>query len=156
MPKRIRLSRAKGWRKPATCKVVSRPSCHGNPWPVARVRRALVEAMDWSSIGGNALWDAVHAPFLSGAPWTRGLSIDLDLDRIAQAVSVHLFRCLADEFRAADPVAFERWIAPLRGHDLGCWCQLDRPCHADVLLELANGVSPEPLPRDNPDEAQHG
>jgi len=30
------------------------------------------------------------------------------------------------------------WIAPLRGHDLVCWCPLDQPCHADVLLELAN------------------
>nr|WP_272896981.1 DUF4326 domain-containing protein [Mycolicibacterium tusciae] len=26
----------------------------------------------------------------------------------------------------------------LRGHDLVCWCPLDSPCHADVLLELAN------------------
>jgi hypothetical protein len=24
----------------------------------------------------------------------------------------------------------------LRGHDLACWCPLDQPCHADVLLEL--------------------
>lgn len=27
----------------------------------------------------------------------------------------------------------------LRGKNLACWCPLDRPCHADVLLELANG-----------------
>ena len=27
----------------------------------------------------------------------------------------------------------------LRGKDLACWCSLDRPCQADVLLELANG-----------------
>lgn len=26
----------------------------------------------------------------------------------------------------------------LRGRDLMCWCALDQPCHADVLLELAN------------------
>lgn len=26
----------------------------------------------------------------------------------------------------------------LRGKDLVCWCSLDEPCHADVLLELAN------------------
>jgi hypothetical protein len=26
----------------------------------------------------------------------------------------------------------------LRGKDLACWCQLDQPCHADVLLEIAN------------------
>lgn len=27
----------------------------------------------------------------------------------------------------------------LRGKDLCCWCPLDQPCHADVLLEIANG-----------------
>jgi hypothetical protein len=27
------------------------------------------------------------------------------------------------------------WI---KGKDLACWCPLDQPCHADVLLELAN------------------
>ncbi|MBB4212343.1 uncharacterized protein DUF4326 [Rhodothalassium salexigens DSM 2132] len=26
----------------------------------------------------------------------------------------------------------------LRGRDLVCWCPLDQPCHADVLLALAN------------------
>jgi len=26
----------------------------------------------------------------------------------------------------------------LRGKDLACWCSLDKPCHADVLLEIAN------------------
>ncbi|WP_280502045.1 DUF4326 domain-containing protein [Nocardia farcinica] len=26
----------------------------------------------------------------------------------------------------------------LAGQDLGCWCPLDSPCHADVLLDLAN------------------
>lgn len=29
----------------------------------------------------------------------------------------------------------------LRGKDLACWCALDKPCHADTLLELANKVS---------------
>jgi hypothetical protein len=27
----------------------------------------------------------------------------------------------------------------LRGKDLACWCPIDQPCHADVLIELANG-----------------
>jgi hypothetical protein len=30
-------------------------------------------------------------------------------------------------------------LAELRGKNLACWCPLDQPCHADVLLELANG-----------------
>jgi hypothetical protein len=29
-------------------------------------------------------------------------------------------------------------IASLRGKDLACYCPLDGPCHADVLLEWAN------------------
>lgn len=29
--------------------------------------------------------------------------------------------------------------ATLAGRDLACWCSLSLPCHADVLLELANG-----------------
>ncbi len=30
-------------------------------------------------------------------------------------------------------------ISELRGKDLLCWCALDQPCHADTLLDLANG-----------------
>jgi len=29
-------------------------------------------------------------------------------------------------------------LAPLRGKNLACWCPLSGPCHADVLLNLAN------------------
>jgi hypothetical protein len=29
-------------------------------------------------------------------------------------------------------------VAELRGKNLACWCQLGSPCHADVLLEIAN------------------
>lgn len=31
---------------------------------------------------------------------------------------------------------------PLRGKNLACWCDLSSPCHADVLLELANKDQP--------------
>jgi hypothetical protein len=29
-------------------------------------------------------------------------------------------------------------IGELRGKNLACWCKLDQPCHADVLLRMAN------------------
>jgi len=29
-------------------------------------------------------------------------------------------------------------VAELQGKNLACWCGLDEPCHADVLLEIAN------------------
>lgn len=48
---------------------------------------------------------------------------------------------------AAEAVELYReWVTPhadlvreeLRGKNLACFCALDRPCHADVLLELAS------------------
>lgn len=35
----------------------------------------------------------------------------------------------------------ERFAEALRGRDLMCTCPLDAPCHADVLLRLANDRS---------------
>jgi hypothetical protein len=29
--------------------------------------------------------------------------------------------------------------AELRGHNLACWCRPGTPCHADVLIAMANG-----------------
>lgn len=48
-------------------------------------------------------------------------------DRLPDAISlVDLRRMVLDR------------LQELRGHDLACWCRLDQPCHAEVLLELAN------------------
>ena len=35
---------------------------------------------------------------------------------------------------------FTRHLHELRGKNLACWCKLDEPCHADVLLKLANAT----------------
>ncbi|MGA2491890.1 MAG: DUF4326 domain-containing protein [Roseiarcus sp.] len=34
----------------------------------------------------------------------------------------------------------------LAGRNLACWCNLGEPCHADVLLELANAPICEAIP----------
>ncbi len=36
-------------------------------------------------------------------------------------------------------------LAEIRGKNLACFCPLTRPCHADVLLALANGTPLTPL-----------
>ena len=34
---------------------------------------------------------------------------------------------------------FQRdWLDELKGKDLACWCPLDKDCHADILLKMAN------------------
>lgn len=50
-------------------------------------------------------------------------------------------RDAVDQFRnfvIGNYSAFKDDIEELRGKDLACWCPLNQPCHADVLLELAN------------------
>ena len=54
--------------------------------------------------------------------------------------AVRMFRLHAKYKLIQEP----EWLEPLRGKDLMCWCPLTDergnsvPCHADVLLELAN------------------
>lgn len=50
------------------------------------------------------------------------------------AEAVALYR----QFTATNPDVRAAAIKELRGKDLVCWCGLDQPCHADVLLEIAN------------------
>jgi Domain of unknown function (DUF4326) len=43
----------------------------------------------------------------------------------------------------ADRAFYLEKVKELRGKNLACWCPLDHPCHADVLLELANADEPD-------------
>jgi Domain of unknown function (DUF4326) len=48
------------------------------------------------------------------------------------------------EYGLAHPLgklALRPTLEKLRGKNLACWCRLDQPCHADVLLDLANAPS---------------
>jgi hypothetical protein len=49
--------------------------------------------------------------------------------------AVDAFRTLVTSY---DEPTWQPLIHELRGKNLACWCKLDAPCHADVLLELAN------------------
>lgn len=45
--------------------------------------------------------------------------------------AVEWFQWYAEKYPRQD-------IGELRGKNLACYCPLDQPCHADVLLRLAN------------------
>jgi Domain of unknown function (DUF4326) len=51
-----------------------------------------------------------------------------------RAHAVQLYR----EWLLHSPVLRAAVVRELRGRDLTCWCPLDQPCHADVLLDVAN------------------
>lgn len=42
-----------------------------------------------------------------------------------------------------DPERLARARRELAGRNLACWCPADRPCHADVLLQIANSDAAE-------------
>lgn len=113
MPQRIQLRRTKSWRKPAGAVVVARPSRWGNPFRVV---------------------DCIDAGFASDEDQARRVCVDafrdwLNGNRWADASGEAAERRY-DEYRSRIP--------ELRGKDLACWCPLDQPCHADVLLDIAN------------------
>jgi hypothetical protein len=67
--------------------------------------------------------------------WPYHPDVDVQTARevvITPTLAVELYR------QAFTPDAPEA-RTELAGRDLACWCPLDMPCHADVLLELANG-----------------
>lgn len=62
------------------------------------------------------------------APWPLETRADM----------VRHFRERMRLMKLHEPERFRSYLAPLRGKNLACWCAIDQPCHADVLLELAN------------------
>ncbi len=125
-PVRIQRRRVKGWKMPENTVYVGRtsgwPGLYGNPFRVG----------GYFKIGGGERhggfsWLEAHKDY---ADATFNL-----IESNEQAVS--FFRL----YRRLYPYKPEE-LAPLRGKNLACWCSLDQPCHADVLLELANKEQP--------------
>ena len=110
MPKRIQRKRSKGWRMPENTVYVGRPSRWGNWFPF----------YEFIQDGGD-LYSA------------REKVRDLFEDNLEEMIESG--DCLPVN---GEDLAIEEWLAPLRGKDLACWCPLDHPCHADVLLRLVN------------------
>ncbi len=67
-----------------------------------------------------------------GNPYQAGEDGDGDRERLVRLFYAHL-TSTAPGHAFADQARRE-----LRGKNLACWCPLDGPCHADVLLEIAN------------------
>jgi hypothetical protein len=122
-PTRIQLSRAKGWRMPENTVKVDRTTGFGNPFPVTKgTSSTMGKTTDIWSVG---TWEGP-------AMWLR------DSKEEATALSVKAFRSWI-EAPAQEKLRCRAVIA-LRGKNLACWCKIGSPCHADVLLELANAL----------------
>lgn len=130
-PQRIQLRRTKGWRKPENTVLVSRPSVLGNPF---HIMKEPTKPTTWSvHYVPHPLVDCGRGGFVNDDIATRAEAIRLAVDvyrEWATSGPNHYMRVqyFVDEWR-------------LSGKNLACWCPLDQPCHADVLLDLANGAA---------------
>jgi hypothetical protein len=111
---RIQLRRTPGWRKPDGAVVVARPSKWGNPFTIEMAQEI------WFNYGAT--------------------------DEEARAFVVECFRDWLYKgdlsewwyLNGAEQHAWMRThLRDIDERDLACWCPLDQPCHADVLLEAA-------------------
>jgi hypothetical protein len=76
----------------------------------------------------GAVYVGRATPGLRKSPYANPYSVKT----YGLAESLQFYRAYAAGF---DPAVLRRDLA---GHDLACWCPLDQPCHADVLLELTH------------------
>lgn len=117
-PKRVTLSRAKGWRMPENTVKVTRPGPWGNPFVV------------W--FGADAFgvdrWHVSHG----SCHWTA------ESKEAATALAVQKHEHWLRSWLADQIVAPHHVLHELRGKHLACWCAAGTPCHADTLLRYAN------------------
>ncbi|APO74233.1 hypothetical protein AM571_CH01397 [Rhizobium etli 8C-3] len=127
-PVRIQLLRKRGFRLEEASLAangllamnVARPGRWGNPWKV-KVRGRFHDT-------NAAAWAGAH---------------DQEINYPFHRTQADAARRAAECYESAlcegrlTRVKIEE-VTELRGSNLACWCSLDMPCHADVLLRLAN------------------
>jgi Domain of unknown function (DUF4326) len=125
MPKRIQRQRTKGFNlkvassNPNGVVYVGRPTWFGNPFTPKQFYDA--------GYSGNTA-TAISACVQAYREWLTGEPFSLHW-REPNHFLGWLAACREDRVKR---------LPELRGKDLACYCPLDQPCHADVLLELAN------------------
>jgi hypothetical protein len=119
-PQRIQRSRAKGWRLPEGAVIVDRTTRWGNPFLLSPVTASF--------------------PSLTSEQVARFVVVDFEqLVKSGSGVAARGSRLSSPEREAVTFPDVAEIRAELAGKDLACWCSLSSPCHADVLLRVANG-----------------
>ncbi|OMQ44976.1 hypothetical protein BKP54_11250 [Ensifer sp. 1H6] len=129
-PVRLQLSRAKGFNLqrhsletnglPAA--IVARPSKYGNP----------VTELDFTDL--QSIWREMGRKPIEGT-WRQ-----------------HAVRCFdawigGEIAEMGKPPTAAEIRRDLKGQNLACWCKPGEPCHADVLLEIANSPARQEVQR---------
>lgn len=136
-PVRIQLSRAAGWRIPDNTVKVTRPGRWGNPFNLRSSEHcwtALHHGFRADRAGRQAASVAMFRAWIAG-----GQAIEpSDCGLIAETPQGKVRIASSPSYAAPAPPSVADIREHLAGKNLACWCKPGEPCHADVLLELAN------------------
>jgi hypothetical protein len=121
-PIRIQRKRSNGWKMPENTMYVGRPTKWGNPIIIngdciyidVKYRRKMLSPGPFLTVGDISDVVYLFEKLMDGTVFQNA-----DLQH------------WADHFKTLD-------LSELKGKNLACWCPLDKPCHADVLLKYAN------------------
>lgn len=144
-PKRIQMTRQKPWRDDnPDAIVVDRRSRWGNWYKVVRIGSLYQLQKYRDALPDPKAWVVIQVDkrgHRTGSQW-GGFTDKADATRFA--VEMHARSLRATRLDLDGLHHHKYYLGELRGHDLACWCPLEdaaglrMPCHADVLLELAN------------------
>lgn len=156
-PQRIQLSRARGWRLPVKAVSVARPTKWGNPFRVGRGQEACLvrepgalTGQSWE-LEGRISGDGNRHDYYH--PGGRVTVCNVRFATAAECVELYRRALMKQPDEAIRMTWGGTWVNPgfgpvkvtvasvrdeLAGLDLGCWCKPGQPCHADVLLAIAN------------------
>lgn len=142
MPQRIQLSRARGWRMPENTVKVTRPGRWGNPFNLRHSSHcwtALAHGFKADRLGRQAASVAIFRAWLLNGK-ADGVECGFYAEKDGET---HLI-VASPAVEAKEPPTVAEIREHLAGKNLACWCRLDEPCHADVLLAVANLPEKEP------------
>lgn len=148
-PVRLQLSRRKGFDLQALSLAtnglaavnISRPGKWGNPFDFRRSEfcwAALSYGCRGDRLGRQEASVRAFRSWIDPPFGRRTLSME-EQPKLASAKGEV---ALGPPVKAGEAPAKEDVRAVLRGKNLACWCKPGEPCHADVLLEIANAESP--------------
>jgi hypothetical protein len=127
-PRRIQLSRSKGWRIADACTnpngyvIVDRRTKYGNPYKLLKAGRGD----QWVVVNGDG-----QRPLPSLPPAPRYWALEEAVSRFKDDLRRGLLPYTATDVRR-----------DLAGKDIACWCRVGWPCHGYPLLAIANEEAP--------------
>jgi hypothetical protein len=115
-PKRIQRKRTKGWKNPPNTVYVGRPTKFGNPFVAGKI--------------------VSFVPLIVALIARAGTDFYHELETGIKVRDVNHSLLLYKKYITIFNKGYIR--GQLRGKNLSCWCKIGDPCHADILLKIAN------------------